>query len=179
MCKCGSKRTTNATDKMRTEGIHNFDLKFHLSADQAVMQQNISRAILFYSDWPCNIFFLYSIRSLCHFKVQQEHLPFAPPPPSFRPLPGLGALPPLPAVFWDFATSAFLAFFSSLVFLIRSLISLSQEIFILSQDCVELFNDKSRNSSGLTPQLLLPEFRTMSNQGQNHTSHEIIKLQIK
>ena len=51
---------------------------------------------------------------------------FPPPPPSLGPLepgPPLGTLPLL-WVFCDLVNSAFLAFFSSLVFLILSLISL-------------------------------------------------------
>jgi hypothetical protein len=46
-----------------------------------------------------------------------------PPPPNLGPLEPFWTAP-FDCAFWDFVTSAFLAFFSSLVFLMRSLISL-------------------------------------------------------
>ena len=56
-------------------------------------------------------------------KVKAQRFP--PPPPSLGPL---GMAPfetfPFPCDFWDLANSAFLAFFSSFVFLFLSLISL-------------------------------------------------------
>jgi hypothetical protein len=119
-----------------------------------------------------------SIRSLCHFKVQQEHLPLATSTAKLRAFTRLGSTASFTSSLLRFCYLCLLSFLLILiVLLIRSLISLSQEIFILSQDYVQLFNDKSIQCSGLTPQLLLPKFRALSNQGQNHTSHKIIKLQ--
>jgi hypothetical protein len=48
---------------------------------------------------------------------------FPPPPPNLGPLEPFWTAP-FVCVFWDLLTSAFFAFFSSLVFLMRSLISL-------------------------------------------------------
>nr|ACN26480.1 unknown [Zea mays] len=47
---------------------------------------------------------------------------FPPPPPNLGPLEPFWTAP-FVCVFWDLLTSAFFAFFSSLVFLMRSLIS--------------------------------------------------------